>query len=441
MAKHKHLTMNERMFIAECLQENKSFKAIGSELMKDATTIAKEVKKHITIRQVGCCGKTYNNCKKKLHCTESYLCKECTFPKAIKRCCFCNRCNHICKKYESQRCLKREKPPYVCNGCHIKHNKCTLEKHLYIPIEAHNEYVLSLHESRTGIEMTEQQIEQLDALFSPLLKQKQSIHHICITHRDSVMVSESTIYRLVDSCFFQARNLDLPRKVRFAKRKKQKPFKVDKSCRIGRTFEDYLSYLKSHPDIPVTQIDTVEGKKGGKVLLTIHFVNAECMLAFLRDRNDSQSVIDIIDCLYQKLGADVFSNRIPLLLGDNGSEFSNPLALEFDRQGTRRTRVFYCDPSAPWQKGSCERNHEFLRMFIPKGTSLNSYTQTDIDRMIDHINSYKRPSLGDKSPYEMLSFLYGKDFLSRLGCRPVSSDFITLNPSIFKKEGDPCVSL
>jgi IS30 family transposase len=228
----------------------------------------------------------------------------------------------------------------------------------------------------------------------------------------------------------------MPRKVRFAKRKKKKPHKVDKSCRTGRTFEDYMAFLNDNPDTAVTQMDTVEGKKGGKVLLTIHFVKTACMLAFLRDNNDSQSVINVFDRLYLELGADVFTALMPLLVGDNGSEFSNPLALEFDGHGNRRTRVFYCDPSASWQKGACERNHEFIRMFIPKGESLAPYTQKDVGMMIDHINSYKRASLGDKSPYEMMVFMHGESVLPLLGANLIPPDLVTLNRSIFGKEGD-----
>lgn len=436
MAKNKHLTQEERSTIADRLKERVSFKSIGNELGKDCTTIAKEIKNHITISQIGCTGKVFNNCKHRFHCLEAYLCNECTYPRVISRCRFCNKCNFICKKYEPQSCPKRERPPYVCNGCLKKHNQCTLEKHLYIPKNAQKEYEFSLHESRTGISITEDEVKQLDAIFSPLLKKKQSIHHICINHRDSVMVSESTIYRLVDYNLFEARNIDMPRKVRYAPRKKKISFKVDKACRIGRTYEDYKTFRLNHPELPVTQMDSVEGKKGGKVLLTIHFVKAECMLAFLRDANDSQSVINAFDRLYIELGPDVFCTLMPILLGDNGSEFSNPKALEFDGQGNLRTHVFYCDPSAPEQKGSCERNHEFIRMFIPKGATLDIYTQADINLMIDHINSYGRPSLGNKSPYEMMAFMYGERIFSLLGCHLIAPDDVTLTPSIFRKAGD-----
>ena len=116
----------------------------------------------------------------------------------------------------------------------------------------------------------------------------------------------------------------------------------------------------------------------------------------------------------------------------NFSEFSNPKALEFDRQGNHRTHVFYCDASAPYQKGSAERNHEFIRMFIPKGTPLDNYTQADISLMMDHINSYKRKKLNDRSPYETFSFHYGEEVLKLLGCTPVAAEDILLKPTLLK---------
>ena len=58
------------------------------------------------------------------------------------------------------------------------------------------------------------------------------------------MVSESTLYRLVDYNLFSARNIDLPRKVRYKPRRHKKNFKVDKGCRIGRTFEDFQKFME-----------------------------------------------------------------------------------------------------------------------------------------------------------------------------------------------------
>lgn len=230
-------------------------------------------------------------------------------------------------------------------------------------------------------------------------------------------------------------NMDLPRKIRYRARKKTVPLKVDKACRIGRGYNDFLSFMGQFPDTPVTELDSVEGSRGGKVLLTLHFVKAELMLAFLRDHNDSQSVIDIFERLYLELRPDRFMEIFKVCLADNGPEFSNPKAIEFDRQGNQRTHLFYCDPNAPYQKGSAERNHEFIRCFIPKGCDFSAYSQADISLMMDHINSYTRKSLGGKCPYDMFRFLYGQEILDLLECHKIPPQDVTLNRSIFHKEG------
>ena len=71
-------------------------------------------------------------------------------------------------------------------------------------------------------------------------------------------------------------------------------------------------------------MDFVIGSKGGKVLLTVYLVNVSLMLGFLREANTSQSVIDVFENLYQKLGGMEFRRLFPVILTDNGSEFSNP---------------------------------------------------------------------------------------------------------------------
>ena len=78
--------------------------------------------------------------------------------------------------------------------------------------------------------------------------------------------------------------------------------------------------MTTSPDCPVVELDSVEGTKGGKVLLTIHFVHCEFMLAFLRDRNTAASVFDIMERLYWELRPDIYMELFPVLLADNGSE-------------------------------------------------------------------------------------------------------------------------
>ena len=171
------------------------------------------------------------------------------------------------------------------------------------------------------------------------------------------------------------------------------------------------------------------------MLLTIHFVGTSLMLAFIRDANTSRSVTEIWDMIYRVLGRPLFEKLCPVILTDNGSEFSNPKAIEFgpDGNGIRRTHVFYCDPSWPYQKGAIEVNHELIRRIVPKGKSFDNYTQEDVFLMMDHINSYKRKKLNNRTPYEAFSFYYGEDILKKLGCRSVAAENIILKPRLLKK--------
>ena len=431
--KYKHLTLQERQIIEQMLNERKTFAEISRILEKDKCTISKEVRGHVEHFRIGAKGYNYNSCKKRYNCQKTMICSACKSPNKFKYCRRCAICNLHCPDYEKEVCPRHTKPPYVCNGCG-KRSYCTLEKKLYIGNDAHEEYRALLCESRKGLSYTEEELLWFDRLISPLILQGQSPHHIYVTNNDSLMVSERTIYRLIDARIISAMNMDLPRKLRFKGRRKKKEYKVDKKCRFGRDYDCFRKFMEENPDTPVTQLDSVEGKKGGKVLLTIHFVKCEMMLAFLRDANTARSVTDIFDFLYNGLGDVEFESIFRLCLADNGSEFSNPMAIEFDPvDGVRRTRVFYCAPNAPYQKGSAERNHEFIRCFIPKGTDLGQYSQNDITLMMNHINSYSRESLGNKCPYDVFRFLYGDKLLKLLQCTTIPAQQVTLNKSVFRK--------
>lgn len=376
MSNHKHLSFDDRLTIEKNLYLSQSFKYIGRILDKDCTTISKEIRNHYIIKNTGGVGRRFNNCIYRKTC-----------PNRGKNCNLMN-----CSEFKEEKCSLLTKPPYVCNGCKNR-TTCTLTKHFYEADFAFREYLDVLTEARQGLLIDQSEIEYLNSILVPLIKEQgQSIHHALINNKNKIMYSDKTIYKLIDLGLLQVRNIDLPRKVRFRQRKKEiTVYKVDKNCLIGRTYEDFLKYMHDNPDTPIVQMDTVEGSKGGKVLLTIHFVTCSFMLAFLRDHNDAQSVIDIFRYLQKILGIDKFKEMFVLILTDNGPEFSNPLEIEFDlNTGEKRTQIFYCNPSSPFEKGSCEVNHELLRRVLPKGTSFDHLTQEDINLMMSHINSYKR---------------------------------------------------
>ncbi len=418
--KNKHLSYDERLEIEKALKENLSFKQIGINLGKDCTTISKEIKNHIIYKNTGAVGRPFFDCSNRHNCNFKV--------KGIK----CNQ--KFCEHYQKEICPKLSKPPYVCNGCKNK-SSCTLSKQFYDAIHAFNEYKENLKESREGITYNEKELQNLDAILTPLVKEQgQSIHHAYINNINSIMCSEKEIYNLIDMGVLTVRNIDLPRKVRYRLKPKRKTYyKIDKKCLEDRKYQDYLKFIKDNPDINVVEMDSVEGEKGGKVLLTIHFVNCEFMLAFIRERNDAQSVINIFNNIEEILGLETFRKLFPVILTDNGSEFSNPKRIESNEYENQRTKIFYCEPGRSNQKGSCEVNHELIRRILPQGTSFDALNQEDINLLMSHINSYKRKKLNDCSPLQLFSLMYGNDIAKKIGIVEIEPNNINLTTRLLKK--------
>ena len=430
MAKNKHLTDSERILIERLLKERMSIKQIAKELDKDKSTISREIRKRALASDKYAPYRIHNRCVKRNACQKKHLCQDKS--NCVKHCSLCKYCNELCDEFEEQVCQKLFESPYVCNGC-IEESQCVLRKKYYLHRKAHEAYRELLIESRTGANITEDELHTLDEFISPLIKRGQSVHHIAANNPDQFNISEKSIYRYIDGGLLEARNIDMPRVCRL-KPRKSKPVehKVDNKCRIGRTFSDYNSFIEKSEMQPV-EMDSVIGRPGGKVLLTLFFKSCDLILAFIRPRNTSQSVIDVFNDLHKCLGKRCFSKLFPVILTDNGSEFSNPSMLELDKAGTKRTTIFYCDPYAAFQKPGVELTHEFIRKILPKGKSFDTLEQPDINLMLSHINSYSREKLNNKTPYELFGFLYGFDVLEKLNIIKIPANAILLKPSLFTK--------
>ena len=88
---------------------------------------------------------------------------------------------------------------------------------------------------------------------------------------------------------------------------------------------------------------------------------------------------------------------LPVILTDCGSEFTDPLAIKFKKDGERRIRVFYCDPQRSDQKGGIEVTHEFIRRVLSKGAFFDPLTQADVVLTMSHIDSCKGKRLSNRS--------------------------------------------
>ena len=427
---HKHLTLSDRIFIEQSLNQHMKFNAIAKELGKDPSTISKEIKRSMEHKPT----KHYkgNDCRHFDSCTCSKLCES----RCLEFCKYCNTsdCRWLCSRYEPSKCPATSIPPYVCNSC-INARDCSYDRYFYSAVKAQQRYEETLVDSRKGINITPEKLSELNDIISPLVRKGQPLSHVFATHSYEIDCSRRTIYNYLDQGLFDVRNIDLPRRVRYKvrqKRRQENP--VSYNYRVKRTYKDFEKYTAAFPDYEVVELDTVKGTRdSGKCILTLLFRNSSFMLIFLLPSCNQKSVSDVFELLYNTLGRQKFLKTFRIILTDNGPEFKDPWSIERDSSGRIRTKVFYCDPYTSSQKGKLEKNHEFIRYVIPKGRSMHNFTQEQMTLLARHINSIARDSLNGKTPFDLAKLLLDKKVLAFSGHDKVSPDEVLLKPALLNK--------
>lgn len=432
MSNRNRLTLSDRIIIEAGIHAKYSFNRIAREIGRETSTVIREVRNNrmdiVGRRPRG------KNCTYAGECRIKNLCRE----ECTRRCSLCTEydCQVLCSRHRNCQCTLLNKPPYVCNTCKERQkNVCRFDKAFYSAEKANATSKRNRSEARKGIRLPAKELQKIDAIISPLLMQGQPLSHICNSHRDEIKVSERTIYNYIEAGELSVTNLDLRRKVKYRKRKKPSEIKANRfNYRVGRTYDDYHEYIVKHPNTAVVEMDTVRGnRRQNKVLLTMLFTKCSVMLLFLMENGRQESVEKVFDDLTKRLGIRRFRKLFPLILTDNGGEFKNALNLEYTKHGAERTKVFYCNPQASWQKPHIEKNHEYIRYVLPKGKTLGIYSQEDMTLLANHINSVSRPGLSHQRPYDLVETEEMLRLLEILNMSPVAADDICLKPELLKK--------
>ena len=212
-----HLSLSDRIYIEQGLERRLSFKDIAAFIQKDPTTISKEIRRHRCIKAQD---RRTALCTLRNSCTKMHMCKDRYCNRHCGKCTL-RRCQYDCTEYQAPRCHRLERAPYVCNGCGKR--SCRQDtKYYYRAQIAEQGYRDTLSSTRSGINRSQLELDDMDRIVSPLLKQGQSLGHIFATHGNELGCSWRTIYHYIQRGAFTAGNLDLPRKVRYKPRKKKK---------------------------------------------------------------------------------------------------------------------------------------------------------------------------------------------------------------------------
>ena len=251
----------------------------------------------------------------------------------------------------------------MCDRCSEKTKKsCKKHRYYYIAEKAEAKSKKTRTDSRKGIRLTQEELQTLDELLSPRIRQGQPLSHIFNTHGDELPVSLRSIYNYIDAGELTVCNLDLRRKVKYRKpRKKSDEIKCNKfNYRQGRTYDDFKKDQQrgATPDVRVS----------------FDFKHA---LACIGDRitvSCDESVKTRLKGVYTLSDVELTVTR-----------------LTFDYQLTRKGRLVLNNSSQPnWQAVESEdtKVHRTL-VFTPdlvmaRATSRDAATTTDFDSGSGH---------------------------------------------------------
>lgn len=412
----QQLTLSQRILIEKMINQRCRKYEIARELDKSQSTISREINRHRKLKPHNILrNDNLYNCKYFINC---------------------QICTEKCRIFQPIVCKERDRNIGACNNC-PKLKTCKLDKYFYIAEEAQKNYEYTLRDSRQGVNLNTSELIELAHIICPLIKQGQSIYTILHNHPE-IKLCEKTIYNYIEMGLFKdwdVTDFTLKRKIRrkITNKKQQLKKRKEPSDYQGRTYTDYLEYKIENPNAPTTEMDTVYNSQSGPYIQTFIFENTSFMIGILHKNKTADSMSESLNNFQDKLSDKEYKSLFSILLTDRGTEFAKPQQFEINMDtGEIRSKIFYCDPMQSSQKPHVENNHNFIREILPKGQDWRNLTQEKVNLMFSHINSTPRESLGDKTPYEIFTFIYGKELADKLDIERIEKDAVTTTPRLLK---------
>ena len=375
MKEWKHLTIEQRKVISNGISHNYKLKEIAETLGFDPTSISKEVKRN---RETTTVGKNITNCK------------------------------------------RTKRWPYVCTGCTKKYNnQCVFTKYKYNAYNAQNKADINLVNSRRGIDIDSEDFIKLDKVVKEGIDNKKSIYQITIENKDSINKSITTLYRYVNKGYLTTKRIDLPYAVTYKKRKHNKKYDYSENKKIdrtGHTYIDYLAYIHKHPGIYVWQLDFLGTiKTDNNNILTFILPNLQFVLLDLIKNPNQEKVVEFFDELEEKIGTNAFIEMIPVILTDRDPNFTNIDGICFSKiTGEERCKLFFCDSYVSNQKPNVENMNKQLRLYFPKGKTIDTYKKQDIKNVNQTLLNRPLKSLDNYTSKDAFINVFDEELFNKL---------------------------
>ena len=272
---NKHLTLDERKIIQTGIENRSNKVDIARTIGKDATTIAKEIKKHRIFKP-----------------RNQFI-----YPSICIHRQECGGCKKQCSRYEEIKCNKRDKSPGACNKC-PNISKCHLDKYFYYATNAFEEYKSDLADYREGINMTTLEVKELANILKPLLDQGQSIYQIKSSHKE-IKQCIKTLYNYIEMGVFKDYGIDnfsLKEQVNRKQFKNKYKKRKEPTNYENHKYKDYLKFKEDNSEVPTTEMDTDLYRELFSLILTDRGVEFEKVNLFEINQETGEFRTNIFYC-------------------------------------------------------------------------------------------------------------------------------------------------
>ena len=320
-SKRKHPDMDARKAIEDGIGDKLTAREIARRIDVSQTTVTREVKANRTVKvpkrkHIGARAR----CARFHECRHARtVCRACSAPPKTRSCRRCKavRCFDFRLDFELRMCEKTEKRPYVCTCCTYDRDGCELPKCRYSATEAHRASLSRRSAPGKGVSVTEAELERMVGTVRPLVRKGQSLEAVWATHGDGFPVGARAFYNYIESGAVDIASLELPRKVRYKKRKRRAEPARDRIDRTGRLYEGFPA-LAEEERLSAVQMDAVLGFQGNRSrILGLRFRRLIFQLYLLLRGPEASNVVAALDAVEASLGSrDAFERTLGVLLAD-----------------------------------------------------------------------------------------------------------------------------